>query len=320
LYKTAKPLFFICETPLHTGSGNDLGIVDLPLQRERHTGFPKLEGSGVKGCIREAFEIKGKKGELVVGGKKVSGEDEFKKAISLAFGPEEGDKHAGALGFTDARLLLFPVKSMKGVFAWITCPRVLDRLRRDLDLCGVKLDFELPPENAAPAGCSLYFRENKIVLEEYTFRIDNKDDPRCNALAGWLTRRAFPNGDIHDYWCKKAMKDIVVLSDDDFRDFVNLSTEVVTRTKIDNKTGTVAEGHLFTEEYLSQETVLYSLVLFGTIFNEDKGVFMQGGQSGEDGKDEKILQDFVTSNMPRVVQMGGNASTGKGLVWTNICR
>ncbi|NLI12590.1 MAG: type III-B CRISPR module RAMP protein Cmr4, partial [Peptococcaceae bacterium] len=40
MYKLARPLFFMCETSLHAGSGNDLGIVDLPIQRERHTSFP----------------------------------------------------------------------------------------------------------------------------------------------------------------------------------------------------------------------------------------------------------------------------------------
>lgn len=321
MYKTARPLFFVSETPLHAGSGNDLGVVDLPVQRERHTGFPKLEGSGVKGCIREAFEKKYKKeGQLIICGNVIKEEDELKKATALAFGPEEGDKYAGALGFTDARLLLFSVKSMKGVFAWVTCPRVLEHLRRDMDLCGMKMDLELPPANAAPAGCSLYVKENKIILEEYTFKIDHKDDPRCTALAGWLTGRVFKDGDIHGYWRRKAMKDIVVLSDDDFRDFVSLSTEVVTRTKIDNETGTVKGGHLFTEEYLPQETVLYSLVLAGPIFSGDKGAFGLGERSGGNGKEEEDLLDFIADNMPQVVQMGGNASIGKGLVWTNICR
>lgn len=35
MFQTSKPLFFICETPLHAGSGSDLGIVDLPIQREK---------------------------------------------------------------------------------------------------------------------------------------------------------------------------------------------------------------------------------------------------------------------------------------------
>jgi len=317
MYKAARPLFFVCETPLHAGSGNDLGIVDLPVQREKHTGFPKLEGSGVKGCIREAFE---RKEELVVCGEKITDRKGLDKSIALTFGPEEGDKHAGALGFTDARLLLFPVKSMKGVFAWVTCPRVLERLWRDLDLCGIKPDFKMPQENAAPVECSLYVRENKIVLEEYTFQVEHKDDSGFTTMAARLAGWAFPDGDIHGYWREKAKKDIVVLSDDVFRDFVTLSTEVVTRTKIDNETGTVKGKHLFTEEYLPQETVLYSLALAGPIFSGDRGAFRQGEQTGGVEKDEEALLDFITENMPRIIQMGGNASIGKGLVWTNFCR
>ena len=56
MFKQSKPLFFVCETPLHAGSGSDLGIVDLPIQRERHTSFPKIEGSSFKGAVREAVE------------------------------------------------------------------------------------------------------------------------------------------------------------------------------------------------------------------------------------------------------------------------
>ena len=53
---------------------------------------------------------------------------------------QKGD-YAGA-GLSDARLLLFPVKSMKGVFAWITCPRVLNRFISELSLCNdPKLDL-----------------------------------------------------------------------------------------------------------------------------------------------------------------------------------
>lgn len=58
MYRLVRPLFLICETPLHAGSGSDLGIVDLPIQRERHTGFPEIEGSSLKGALREAIEQK----------------------------------------------------------------------------------------------------------------------------------------------------------------------------------------------------------------------------------------------------------------------
>jgi CRISPR-associated protein Cmr4 len=154
MYKIARPFFMVVETPLHAGSGADLGIVDMPIQRERHTSFPKIEASELKGCIREAFEEL-KTGDNKVKSDKLKGEFsdleekweiekdgkeriKFDESISLAFGPEKGDEHAGALGFTDARLLLFPVKSMKGVFAWITCPMVLERFKEDSGLCGIE--------------------------------------------------------------------------------------------------------------------------------------------------------------------------------------
>jgi len=56
MFQISKPLFLICETPLHAGSGDSLGIVDLPIQREKHTSFPKIEASSLKGALREAFE------------------------------------------------------------------------------------------------------------------------------------------------------------------------------------------------------------------------------------------------------------------------
>ena len=73
MFKQAKPLFLIVETPLHAGSGSDLGIVDLPIQREQHTDYPKIEASGLKGSIREIFQAK-------------ASEDEV-KLVKLVFGP-----------------------------------------------------------------------------------------------------------------------------------------------------------------------------------------------------------------------------------------
>ena len=64
MFQKSIPLFLVCESPLHAGSGSELGIIDLPIQRERHTNFPKIEGSSLKGCIREAFEEQGATPEL----------------------------------------------------------------------------------------------------------------------------------------------------------------------------------------------------------------------------------------------------------------
>ena len=45
-------LFIHALTGLHPGSGTALGVVDLPVQRERHTQWPVIPGSSLKGILR----------------------------------------------------------------------------------------------------------------------------------------------------------------------------------------------------------------------------------------------------------------------------
>ena len=306
MYKLAKPLFMLCETPLHAGSGSDLGVIDLPIQRERHTGFPKVEASGIKGCIRDSFE---KMEVLKLNGTELE-PNSFRNAIDLIFGPENGNEYASALGFSDARILLFPVKSMKGVFAWVTCPKVLEKFKTDLQFCNINMGFDLPSENSTPKGSKLFIKENKIILEEYLF--EAAEDENCGKLAKWLVRNFFPDNDEYQYSREKLATNLVVLPDDDFRDFVTLSTEVITRTKISPETGTVESGALFTEEYLPSETVLYSLAFASPIFSENvehKKLFDQ---------EERSVMGFFQTNIPKVIQLGGNSTIGKGIVRVGV--
>jgi len=338
MFRKATPLFLICETPLHAGSGSDLGIIDLPIQRERHTSFPKIESSSLKGSLRSAFE------------NKMTNEEDRKK-IHLAFGYDsaetndnvkshfkDNEQFQGALAFTDARLLLFPVKSMKGVFAWITCEKVLTQFKRDFDLTDTKYTESLPTESTVPKespvpkDCELLVNDKKIVLEEYTFEVikDEKEDGKTTKLAKWLADSLF----IKDtYWHTHLTKNLVILPNDDFTDFVNLSTEVITRTKINNETGTVEKGALFTEEYLPSESVMYSLALFSPLFhsatkiepfmgyiNEQKLDVKEADKIAkrDSGKEVNAVKEFFKTNLPEIVQIGGNATLGKGLVRTKV--
>jgi len=307
MYKLARPFFMLCESPLHAGSGNNLGVIDLPIQRERHTGFPKIEASGLKGCLRDVFERMSK---IKLQNQTVTDEQDRQAVVKFMFGPETGNEHAAALGFTDARLLLFPVKSMKGVFAWVTCPKVLSRFANDLRLCNLEPSFPVPKACSAARDSNLFVKDkdNKIVLEEYTFEIKHKDDEDVTRLAEWLAEHALPQGEEYDYLREKIRKDIVVLGDDDFRDFVHLSTEIVTRIRINNKKGTVQKGALFTEEYLPSETLLYAMVLVSPVF-DDQNNYSKFFNENE----ENIMKAFL-DNKANVLQLGGNTTIGKGLV------
>ncbi|WP_298819062.1 RAMP superfamily CRISPR-associated protein [Chloroflexus sp.] len=40
-------------SPLHAGTGQGSGVIDLPIAREKATGIPYLPGSSVKGVLRD---------------------------------------------------------------------------------------------------------------------------------------------------------------------------------------------------------------------------------------------------------------------------
>jgi CRISPR-associated protein Cmr4 len=330
MFKKSKMFFIIAETPLHPGSGGEIsGLVDLPIQRERHTKFPKIEASELKGCIRAAFKDLNR--EIEINNQKIKPKDKIKYKednkdketdyISLIFGPEDADEsHASAIAFTDARILLFPVKSLKGVFAWITCPMVLERFKEDLKLTDqlnkfLNVDFS-SLVNTLPQQTNICI-ESKVVLEEYTFEIE-KNEATTN-IANFLVNKIFPQqqDDIYKFWREKLQKDLVILSNDDFEQFVLSSTEIIIRTRIDDVTRTVKSGALWTEEYLPQDTILYSIVMASPlrVENEDtKGIFKANAPNEET---EKVLK-FFELGIPEIVQIGGNQTIGKGIARIQI--
>lgn len=298
MYKSTQLLYFIAETPLHAGSGSDLGYIDLPIQRERHTGYPKVESSGVKGAIRQAFEstegIDFEKLQRVFG---YDG-DGLSEEVANKFGDKKD--FAGALGFSDARILLFPVKSLKGTFAWVTSLGVLAKFHNELEhLCGYTNLFKLPSSiGVASEGLYLDRNETFIQLEEYIYK-DLKIQPDISKLAEWMSQHVFAQS--LPYWKNKIKENLIVLPEDDFTDFLQFSTEVHTRIKIDNQTGTVKDGALFTEEYLPSEVVLYSLAMFSPEFKKN-------------GMTLEEVSHFFNESKPDYFQMGGNSSIGKGII------
>lgn len=292
MFKKAEIFYIHTITPMHVGSGSDLGIVDMPIQRESHTSYPKIEGSSLKGSIRGAFENK-EIDELKI--HQIFGYDETNaSSTAKCVFDKLKDKYAGALGFSDARILLFPIKSVKGVFAYVTCPDVIKRYKNDLEISGqTDISFEILKENTITQNSKIKLDdEDVVILEEYSFEVS--EDDNTNELARSLAKKT---------GISEIEEKLIVLSDDDFKDFVNMFTEVITRTKIDNKTGTVKDGALFNEEYLPSETVMYSMVFASSIIPD----------IGNDIKNEDDVMKFFKDNCPDVIQIGGNATIGKGI-------
>lgn len=58
MYTKVKPFLLHAISSVHPGSGSEVGLVDLPIQREKHTGFPKIESSSLKGAIRSTVDYR----------------------------------------------------------------------------------------------------------------------------------------------------------------------------------------------------------------------------------------------------------------------
>ncbi len=320
MFEKAALMWLYAEHPVHAGTGSGVGAIDLPIQRERVTNWPIIQPSGLKGALRELFDKKAIRAQ--------ASDPDFKKKIAEVFGPETlaNDLHSGAVSFTEARLLLFPVRSLKGTFAYLTCPLALERLKRDLETIKACAGTDLTTFNNKNLPTISHTNEDEIlvhanaqkqpdsvlvitqngqnptsqvVLEEFTYTAVG--NASVGQLAEWLlaTAASLP-------WLDKnnLAKRLAVVTDNVFKDFVDMATEVITRNKIDDDTGTVAEGMLWTEEHLPRETVLYAPVFAAPSF-QAKGAVLPEAQD--------VLK-FLTDNGAGYLWVGGNTTVGRGLV------
>ena len=291
----AKSLMFIyVETPLHVGAARSLGTVDLPIQRERSTGYPMVQASSLKGALRA--ETHGR----------LSQEDEF-----VIFGPEtvQASDHAGALSVGDARILLFPVRSLSGVFAWTTSLDVLARFQRDAVRAGQDLGWALPTASPgtdeAWVNSATLLAGDSVVLEEFSFKPNRDQQKLVQTIGAWLAERALrpePEPE-YDYWRSALPARLCILPADAFRDFTQYSTEVQTHIKLNPNTKTVDRetGALWTSESLPVDTLLYAPLMATPA--RRPGVELSGVQ---------LLQRLNDLKLTRL-QLGGDETTGQGM-------
>ena len=274
-----KLLFLRALTPLHVGAGRGASIyVDLPLQRDEF-GFPTIWSSSLKGALRVNF---------------VESEASSKRII---FGPEPAgaSEHSSAASFADARLLLIPARTLKGIWTYVTSPHMIEQLATFLEIAG-KVGIEVPRVEAGKALVSsdnLLFKGSRVMVNEISLEA-KVDTDIAKSLAGVLP------GELGD---TVKSRGLVVISDDIARTVVNRSVVIQYRVRLKYETKTVDVGP-WSEEYLPIETVMVSLIVC-------KNFITSKIQMQADKVCEELEKGYKGS---KVVYVGGKETIGKGLV------
>ncbi len=296
MFQAHAALFLYAESPVHMGTGQAFGLIDNPIARERHSEHPIFAGSGLKGAIRHRFSNLGDwKGGL----------------LDRLFGPESRgpDLHAGAISVGDAQLIAFPVRSTKEGYVYATSPYALARAARLLAQLGIK---DVPPLPArVETGYALsanpeLLNGDTLHLEAFEFSTQ-VDDGTLPAFAKWLADNALPTGEAHAFFRDKLARDLVILSDEDFTWFAKNATVVEPHVRIDNKTGTASDGGLFYTENLPPESLMLGS-LMASAERSGKG----------DTPAEGVLAQVVGAINSKLLQIGGDATTGRGLVAARV--
>lgn len=282
-------LGLVAETSIHAGTGQVLGAVDLPIEREAHTGWPCVYGSGVKGALRALSHHR----ELA--------------DSDVVFGPDVGSasEHAGALAVSDARLLLLPVRSLDAAYRWVTCPAVLERFTRDLrriDAPGAAAKVPKVPRNTAEIDRNATHDSARtgVFLEELRLEIEQQDLGELIAAIAPLIGDDATRGHLAER--------LTVVDDLVYGDLVRSAAIPVTaHVKLDYETKTVDGGALRYQESLPPDTVLYTVLsAFG---GRKPGASLAAGD---------VLGAITTGLFGErpYLQIGGNETVGMG--WCRV--
>lgn len=271
-------------TSTHIGTGRGEGAIDLPIAREAASGIPYIPGSAIKGVLRDEPDLR------------------QHAAHRELFGPEPDsenqDLHQGSLVFNDARLLVLPVRSLKGMTAWLTCPHVLRLLCDSADAADIGIPDPKATEILADAG--VLSHDAKVMLDEID--LDVAEDNR-SLRKTWATRLMSHYYGAQDRLAGEVEKRFAIVADETFAFFCEMATDVRARVRLTAER-TVKSGALWYEENLPPETLLYGI--WGAQERPRK-------QSGRLGAGE-ACETLASNGQPRTLQIGGKATVGRGSV------
>lgn len=283
-------LYLYAESPVHAGGSDTDGVIDLPIQREASTGYPVIWGQSLKGALRQAWRDRQLTDETLVFG---SAEDSATPA------------GAGRLSVGDAQLVAMPAPTLRRTFAWVTSALALSRLTRKY----ARLGHKVPPVPQPAADSCLaidapWCSKAAEAIGVAVTSIEAKS-PGSTDLKDWAARLSddcVGSSTGMATMSTKLREDLITAGDDLAGLLFTRGTEISVRVQLKPDEKTVAKGP-FIAEYLPTDTILAASL------------------SLRDGTPQhlKDLQAMLgTASSPRLIQIGGNETIGKGLVWTAL--
>lgn len=228
-------------TPVHSGTGQTVAVIDLPIAREKATGWPIIPGSSMKGVIRAA----------------APGDDKAKEAV---FGSQD---KAGEIVLTDQRILCLPVRSFFGTFAWVTCPLVLDRFVKDMAAIGAALPFTAAvPQVAGEDACTVcpgskLVNAKKVYLEDLDLN-PTEDAGDTKTIAEGIAKAVFSDQQSQQHFVER----FAIVSDELFNFLSENGTEIAARIALNERGTTTGDGgNLWYEEAVPAETIFAGAAL-----------------------------------------------------------
>ena len=297
MFEKTAAVFLYAVSPVHMGAGQAVDVIDNPIQRERHTQHPCFAGSGIKGAVRHSY--------AALGGSKDD--------IARLLGPDSGSStlHAGAVSFGDAQMLALPVRSLKGGYVYATCPQALARAQRLLHLAGAAAQW---PAVRVDDGHCLFanpalLSNDKLHLEAFEYAAQ-ASEPLAQ-IAADLAQRALPAGAAYQFFADKLKTDLVLLSDTDFGYFAKNAMLVEPHVRINPETGTADSdgGGLFCTENLPPESLLIAPLLASQT---------RTGKPDDHLSAEEVFTRLKPLLDGKLLQIGGDATTGRGLVVAKV--
>jgi len=292
--KTGGLLYLYALSTLHPGVGRGGEYVDLPVQRDEF-GYPVIWGSSLKGSLRSYFTIN------------------YKNVVTHIFGAEpesdEVSEHPSAVLIHDARLLLLPARSLKGVWLYTLSPHTLSYLElaaeavkyvctekvkivSDILSSVDKLKEKVPPVGSIIVSDSRYLVDSdRVFINEKEFAA--KEDPELYTLVKNILPAEFHN----------VLQGVALVNNDDMVDIIRKSLLVQYRVRLNKEKKIVERGSLWSEEHIPQRSIFVSCVICKPSSYKQTQTELQQA---------KGVYNFVKK--ANFINLGGKETVGHGLV------